>query len=309
MSKRVFLTGGSGFVGSAVIEELLTRGHHVTALAHRRPLDPSIASRVTTVEGDLFDAPALDKGLAGADAAIHIVGIIMEKPKRGVTFERIHFEGARSVADAAWRNNVRRYLHMSALGTRPGAVSTYHKTKFKAEQYVQTSGLDWTIFRPSMIHGPKGEFMKMEANWARRKAPPFLFMPYFGAGAFGRGGAGNLQPVYVKDVAKAFADALENPNTVGEIYPLAGSQVLTWPQLHHTIAQAVVGKKRKVMPIPAWYAKALTYAVPAALLPFNRDQVIMSQEDNTADMTKFKDDFGWTPGAFEEQLQEYAKQL
>ena len=309
MPKRVFVTGGSGFVGSAVIEELLGRGHEVVALTHRRPLDASIASRVTVVEGDLFDAAALNRGLAGTDAAIHIVGIIMEKPKRGVTFERIHFEGTRAVVNAVPRNNVRRYLHMSALGTRAGAVSDYHKTKYRAEQYVQASGLDWTIFRPSLIHGPKGEFVQMEVNWARRKAPPFLFMPYFGAGAFGRGGAGDLQPVYVKDIAKAFADALDNPNTVGEIYPLAGSQVLTWPQMHRAMSQAAVGKRRMVMALPAWYAKALTYALPAAMLPFNRDQVIMSQEDNTADMTKFKDDFGWTPGAFEEQLKEYAKQL
>jgi NADH dehydrogenase len=309
MAKRIFITGGSGFVGTAVIQELLARGNQVTALVHRRGLDSAIAGRVTTVEGGLFDAAALNKGLAGCDAAIHVVGIIMENWKQGVTFHRIHFEGTRGVVDAARRSNVRRYLHMSALGTRHDAVSTYHKTKYMAEQYVRNSGLDWTIFRPSMIHGPKGEFMRMEAKWARRRSAPFLFMPYFGAGAMGRGGAGLLQPVSVNDVARAFADALENPRTVGEIYPLSGSQVVTWPQLHHITSQAVVGRRRWVMPLPAWYARALTYAMPAGLLPFNRDQVIMSQEDNTADMTKFVKDFGWTPGGFEEQIKEYASQL
>src|SRR5215208_5826486 len=121
---------------------------------------------------------------------------------------------------------------MSALGTRSDAVSQYHKTKYKTERYVMESGLDWTIFRPSMIHGAKGEFMKMEAAWARGEAAPFLFMPYFGAGALGRGGAGKLQPVSVKDVAGAFVEALGNPKTVGEIYPLAGAQVVTWPEMH-----------------------------------------------------------------------------
>jgi NADH dehydrogenase len=309
MPKQIFQTGGAGFVGSAIIDELLARGHRVTAMVHQRPLDPAIASRVRTVEGDLFDRRALDDAMSGADAAVHLVGIIMEKPKRGVTFERIHFEGTKAVVDAARRNNVRRYVHMSALGTRPDAVSTYHRTKYKAEQYVMNSGLDWTIFRPSMIHGPRGEFMQMEARWARRKAPPFLFMPYFGAGAFGRGGAGKLQPVFVKDVARAFADALDNPDTIGEIYPLVGSQVITWPELHRITAQAVIGKRRWVMPLPAWYARAVTHVLPASMLPFNRDQVIMSQEDNTADMSKFTDDFGWTPGGFEEQLKGYANQL
>jgi NADH dehydrogenase len=309
MPKHVFVTGATGFVGSAVVHELLNRGHRVTALVHRRSPDDAVASRIRIVEGDLFDARALDAAMSGCDAAIHLVGIIVEKPGRGVTFERIHFEGTKSVVDAARRSNVRRYLQMSALGTRPDAVSSYHRTKYKAEQYVMNSGLDWTTFRPSMIHGPGGEFMRMEARWARRTYPPFLFMPYFGAGALGRGGAGNLQPVFVNDVARAFADALDNPGTIGEIYPLAGAQVITWPELHRITARAILGKKRWVMPLPAWYARAVTHIVPAALLPFNRDQVIMSQEDNTADMTKFAHDLGWTPGGFEERLQGYAKQL
>jgi NADH dehydrogenase len=198
---------------------------------------------------------------------------------------------------------------MSALGTRPDAVSQYHRTKYKAEEYVRRSGLDWTIFRPSMIHGPGGELMQMEAGWARQRKPPFLFMPYFGAGAMGRGGAGMLQPVYVKDVARAFVDALEKPATVRETYPLGGPDRLTWPELHRTVSEVVVGKKRWVMPVPAWYATALTRVVPQRLLPFNRDQVIMSQEDNTCDLTKFRDDFGWEPTPLREAVRSYARRL
>jgi NADH dehydrogenase len=304
---RVFVTGGSGFVGSAVVDHLLARGHSVAALSHRRGVFPRPG--IESITGDLFDAPALARGMAGADAVIHLVGIIAEEPAEGVTFERIHFEGARNVVDAARAAGVRRYVHMSALGTRHHAVSDYHKTKYRAERYVVASGLDWTIFRPSMIHGPGGEFMRMEADWVRGKAAPFLFMPYFGRGLFGRGGAGKLQPIGVNDVARAFVEALENPKSVGEIYPLAGTQVVTWPQLHRITARAVRGKNRLVVPIPAWYARLLTRAVPGSLLPFNRDQVEMSQEDNTADVTKFTTDFGWMPGGFEEQLKEYAGRL
>jgi NADH dehydrogenase len=198
---------------------------------------------------------------------------------------------------------------MSALGVRPGAVSTYHQTKYLAEQDVRNSPLDWTIFRPSLIHGPAGEFMQMEAKWARGTAPPFLFMPYFGAGAFGRGGAGMLQPIHVNDVARAFVDALENPKTVREIYPLGGPDRVSWPQLHRTVARAVVGRRRWILPMPVWKARLLTHIVPPSLLPFNRDQVIMSQEDNTADLAKFKSDFGWEPRSFEASLLEYAASI
>lgn len=307
MAGRVFVTGGSGFVGSAVIAALLERGYAVNALVNRRPIDAGEAVR--SVPGGLFDAAALDEGVRGCDAIIHLVGIIMEKRSKGITFERMHFEAARNVVDAAKRGGVKRYVHMSALGVRPGAVSDYHRSKYRAEEYVRASGLDWTIFRPSLIHGPGGEFMQMEAKWAKRKAPPFLFMPYFGAGALGRGGAGMLQPVHVGDVARAFVEALEKPETIGEIYPIAGPDRVTWPELHRISAEAIVGKRRRVMALPVWKAKLLTRVAPGALLPFNRDQVIMSQEDNTTDLGKFVADFGWTPRAFEASLREYARQL
>jgi hypothetical protein len=79
--------------------------------------------------------------------------------------------------------------------------------------------------------------------------------------------------------------------------------------MHRAVAEVVVGRKRWVMPVPAWYAKALTRVVPGSMLPFNRDQVIMSQEDNTCDLAKFKGDFGWQPQPFRAALQEYRRQL
>lgn len=308
MPGRIFVTGGSGFVGSAIIEELLGRGYAVNALS-RAHNSPSGDDRVRRIQGDLFDSQALMEGIRGCAAIVHLVGIIMEKPSKGATFQRIHIEGTRSVIEAARRAGVKRYIHMSALGSRPDAVSKYHQTKYKAEELARAGGLDWTIFRPSLIHGPRGEFMQMEARWARKQSPPWLFMPYFGAGLTRTGGAGRLQPVYVNDVARAFVDAIDNPKTIGEIYPLGGPNELTWKELHHASSQAIIGKKRWAAPLPAWYAKTLAATVPAFLLPFNRDQVIMSQENNTCDLTKFKDDFGWEPQPFAPTLQAYASQL
>lgn len=306
MPGRVFVTGGSGFVGSAVLEALHERGYAVNALVRDHK---TLTGSARPIRGDLFDQKALDESMHDCTAVIHLVGIIMERVSKGVTFERIHTQGTRSIVDAAMRNGVTRYIHMSALGTRANAVSRYHQTKFAAEQYVRESSLKWTILRPSMIHGPKGELMQMEVRWAKRKAPPFLFMPYFGGGVLGRGGAGMLQPVYVNDVARAFVDALEKPGTIGEIYPIGGPDQITWPQLHQTVARHVVGKKRPVIALPAWKAKLLTRVAPAGLLPFNYDQVVMSQEDNTCDLTKLVNDFGWTPQPFEPTLARYAASI
>ena len=308
MPGRIFVTGGSGFVGRNVIDELVRRGYAVNALARGDELDTR-DGHVQTIRGDLFDVNALNAGMAGCDAAIHLVGIIAEKPAKGVTFERIHHEGTRALVDAAKRSGVRCYVQMSALGTRPGAVSGYHKTKYKAEELVRASGLEWTIIRPSMIHGPGGEFMRMEAAWARGKSMPFLFMPYFGAGVLGTGGAGRIQPVFVGDVTRAFVDAIEKPETVRRTYDLGGPEAMTWGDMHRIASEIIVGKRRPVVPIPAWYGKMLAAVTPSALLPFNRDQIIMSQEDNTCDLAKFVQDFGWEPRAFAPTLQGYAREL
>jgi len=305
---RVFVTGGSGFVGASVLKELLARGYAASALVQQRALsvnDP----RVVPFKGDLFDPSALAKAMEGCDAVIHLVGIIKELPSRNVTFERIHVEGTRAVVDAARRAGMSRFIHMSALGSRPTAISRYHQSKFAAEEIVRTGGVAYTILRPSMIHGPEGDFMKMEVRWARGQSAPFLFMPYFAAGAFGTRGAGRLQPVYVNDVARAFVDALQRSQTINQTYVLGGQDAFSWPQMHRLISKAVVKRQRKTAGIPVWYANALTRIIPRGLLPFNKDQVIMSQENNTCDMTKFTTDFGWSPRGLEETLREYADEL
>ena len=307
MPQNVLVTGASGFVGRFVVDELLARGHAVRTLVHRRPIAAN--ERVQSVSADLFDPHALAKAMQGCHAVVHLVGIIQQNPSRGITFERMHAEATRSVVAGAKIAGVKRYVHMSALGTRAGAVSEYHQTKYRAEQCVQSSGLDWTIFRPSLIHGPGGEFTQMEAAWARKTKPPFLFMPYFGKGLLGFGGAGKLQPVYVKDVARAFAEALEAVRSAGEIYPLAVSQIVTWPQLHALFSQAAVGKRRWVLPLPVWAAKLQIALGIARLAGFNRDQVIMSQEDNTCDTAKFQDHFGWTPAGIDATLAQYGSQI
>src|SRR3954465_860627 len=200
MPGTVFVTGASGFVGEAVVEELLERGYEVNALVHRRPI-VSGGGRVHSIDGDLFDPKLLERGMRGASAVIHLVGIIFEHRYSGITFQRMHFDGTRAVVDAAKVAGVKRFVHMSALGTRMDAASDYHKSKFAAEQYVRASGLDWTIFRPSMIHGAKGEFMEMVNKWVHKKAPPFFAMPYFKGQK--RGGSPQIQPIFVKDVARA----------------------------------------------------------------------------------------------------------
>ncbi|MFI5381105.1 MAG: NAD-dependent epimerase/dehydratase family protein [Tepidisphaerales bacterium] len=308
MTPKVFVTGASGFVGRAVVQELLGRGYLVHALVHRRPLEQA-DERVKICAGGLFELAALAEAVNGCAAVIHLAGIIMENAEEGITFERVHVEGTRNVVAAAVKARARRFVQMSALGSRPGATTEYHRTKFAAEQVVRGSGLDWTIVRPSLIHGPGSDFMRREARWSRHTAAPFLFMPYFGAGPLGCRTAGRLQPIYVGDVARAIVDAMENPQHVGEVHLLGGPDTVTWPDLHHICSAAIAGSPHLALPIPAWYGRLMSNILPPALLPFNHDMVEMSQEDNTCDLTKFKARFGWEPRTLEATLREYARQL
>ncbi|MEX2212614.1 MAG: NAD(P)H-binding protein [Phycisphaeraceae bacterium] len=299
----VALTGATGFVGRHILAKLLEAGHTVRALVRDRSKLATKDARVAAVQGDLFDAAALAELVKGADAVIHTVGIIMEKRRQGQTFRRVHVEGTGHLLDAARAaGRVRKWVQMSALGTRPDAVSTYHRTKWEAEELVHSSGFDYTIFRPSIIHGPDGEFMQMVKSFWCKWFPPFV--PYFGGGAMGKKGAGRLQPVHVDDVARCCVEALLNPKASHETYPMGGPQVYTWPELYRAVGPHLPeARKKKIVAVPVWFARILA-GKPG--VPFNMDQVIMSQEDSTCETFKVRGDFGIELKAFEPMVKDYA---
>ena len=312
MPQTIFLTGATGFVGRSVLGALLDRGNAVSTLCHSKPVEglpPDQAARVRSTVGGLFDDAALRAAVAGCSAAVHLVGIIEEHPDRGETFERIHVQGTRAVLGAVKDARIRRYVHMSALGTRPDAASQYHRTKWRAEEFVRESGLEFTIFRPSMIHGPGGDFMQQVAAWARGDKLPYFFMPYFGSGIIGHAPAGKIQPVRVDEVATAFADAVTTDAAVGKTYALAGQSVVDWPTFMRTASLLITGKEKLTVGLPAWYAKLITRIAPASWLPFNRDQVIMTQEDVTADTTPAATDLNWHAAALIPAMREYAAEM
>ena len=302
----VALTGSTGFVGRHVLTKLLAKGHTVRALVRNKSKMKTTDGRLVVIEGDLFNEQATRELVRGADAVIHLVGIIMENPGQGQTFERVHVEATRNLLAAATESGrIRKWVHMSALGTRPDAVANYHRTKWTAEEWVRASGLDYTIIRPSIIHGADGEFMHMVKDFWCNLFPPFV--PYFGAGPFGTKGAGRLQPVLVDDVAHCFVEALTNAKARNETYPLGGPKAMTWPELYATVGNHLPGARKKmILAIPAWKAKMIA-GFP--LVPFNLDQVIMSQEDSTCSTSKVENDFAITLKPFEETMKEYAGRI
>jgi len=143
-------------------------------------------------DGIILNPQSLQAELNGCDAVIHLVGIISEVGEN--TFENVHVGGTRNVVAAAREQGIKRFIHMSALGTRPNAVSRYHRTKWESEEIVRGSGLNYTIFRPSLIFGPRDMFVNLFAKIIR-------FSPI--VPILGRRDA-RFQPVAIETVAGAF---------------------------------------------------------------------------------------------------------
>src|SRR5437588_8095982 len=145
---KVFRTGATGFVGSHLLRRLVNENHTVRALVRNIQSASSIKNdKVELIDGDVTQGTGLDAGMKDCDAIIHLVGIIMET--RGATFEKIHHIGTRNVVEAAWRNQVSRFVQMSALGVRANGVSEYQTSKWKGEEAVRQSGIPYCILRPS----------------------------------------------------------------------------------------------------------------------------------------------------------------
>ncbi len=312
----IAMTGASGFVGRYVAAALIERGHTVRALSRDRNAPRVLPDEgVEVVLGDVFDDGALNRAAEGADCFINLIGIHREQPG-GCTYERMHVRATQRCLDVAAEAGVDRFVQMSALGVRPEARSDYHKSKRLAELAVMDSGLDWTIFRPSIIHGPEGEFMHMAKDWVTGVGLPGFFLPYFipfdGPKPMP---PASVQPVHVEDVAALFADSVDNDDAIGEIYGVGGPQAYPWPDLLRTIRDIVPGAKPSLQPqglpepVFVMKAKGAKMLGVSALLPFTVDDVLMATEPNTCSTAKAFSHFGFEPRAFETSLADYAAQL
>ena len=285
--QTVFVTGATGFVGRAVVHALRADGLKVRCLVRRgSERDLRGLEAIERLEGDVLTRQTLDEGIGGCDAVVHLVGIIREHRGRGITFERLHVDGTLNVLAAAAAANVRRYLHMSALGTSATARSQYHQTKWLAEEAVRASALPWTIFRPSVIYGKGDGLVSMLAQMVE-KLP---VVPVIGEGRQ------KVQPVPVEQVAEGFRRALGRPETVKQTYEVGGPDAVSMDELIDAIGKALGHARIRRIHMPIRLMRIVAgalHAIPS--FPLTTDQIRMLEVDNTCDPEPFFRTFGLTP--------------
>ena len=293
----ILLTGATGFVGGNLLKEMLNQGFKVRCLVRNPSKAEAIKQPgVELVQGDVTDRDSIVGALEDGkiDTAVHLVGILAETRK--ATFKAIHTEGTRNMVKACKEKNVKRFIHISALGTRENARSEYHKTKWEAEEIIRHSGLEYTIFRPSVLFGKEDKFANLFAGII--KISPFIMIP--------GNGKNNMQPVSVKNLVAAMTMAVKDSRHINKIYEIAGPEKLTFDQIIDTICRVLGRTRLKIhIPMPLMRPGALIAECIFPKPPITRDQLLMLEEDNVTDNNALETVFGIKPLRFEERIKEY----
>jgi uncharacterized protein YbjT (DUF2867 family) len=245
--KNILLVGGTGFVGRALLSKL-SHGNalRITVPTRRRERAKALTvlPAVQVIEADVHDPVVLAKLMSGQDAIINLVGVLhsTEGTPYGAEFARAHVELPQKIVAAARLAGIRRVLHVSALQASLDAPSAYLRSKAAGEAVVRASGMEWTIFRPSVIFGEGDAFLTLFARLA--KIVPFFPL----ASAHAR-----FQPIWIQDVTATIAESLQRADSIGQIYELCGPQQYTLAELVR-YASLTAGHPRRVLPLPDWLA-------------------------------------------------------
>ena len=301
MKQQICVLGGSGFVGQRIVSTLAAEGHTIRVLTRRRERHREllVLPTVEVVDADVYKSEDLRQYFAGQDTVINLIGILNEKRDNGKGFHHAHVELAQNVIAACKAQGVKRLLHMSALNADPATGSSYYlRSKGEAEQLVHAAqGIRVTSFRPSVIFGPGDSFFNRFADLLRM-APGVLPLAC---------GKSRLAPVFVGDVAQAFARSLVDPATYGQRYNICGPQEYTLQQLVQYTAE-LLGLNRRVISLGrfnSWLQANMLQYFPGK--PFSRDNYRSLQMPSTCKKGEdvLRNVFGIEPTSIEAEVPSY----
>lgn len=299
-AKIACVFGGTGFVGRQVVRELALKGY-IVKVATRVPeraffLKPcGVVGQVAAIACSVSDAKSVAQAVCGADVVVNCIGILFEKKKGD--FARVHTDFPQALGKACKKENVRRLVHISALGVDK-STSKYAFSKREGEKKLRKAFPGVTILRPSIIFGPDDSFFNMFANMAQ--ILPFL--PLIG------GGKTQFQPVYVGDVADAVMKAVSGRagDMQGEIFELGGPETVNFREIYEILFE-YIGIQRPLIPLPFFIAKmqgAFLSLLPKPPLTMDQVESLKTHSIVSGDAKGFED-LNIAPSALDTILPDY----
>lgn len=293
----IFIAGGTGFVGRHLVDRLLKEGKKVRCLVRESSrVDTLKRAGVELAVGDITDYNSLEEATKGVEKVIHLVGIIQESGKS--TFKSIHVEGTKNIIKASLKNGVRLLFYQSALGADVSSPLGYHRTKAEAEILVKESGLQYVIFRPSLIFGSGDKFI-LRLSSVIKKSP---LIPVIGEGK------ARFQPIYIEDWVSCALIALEDVRMHNRIIEFGGPEHLTYTEIIDILTEVLRVQRYKVyMPVHVMrpLVKFMEKILPEP--PVTTEQLILLQQDNICDIRSVEKTFGFKPITLKEGVRRFLK--
>ncbi len=288
----ILVTGSTGFVGSHLVSRLVKTGDKIRCLV--RSLAKAAALQAYGIEvvlGDVTRLQTLKQVMPGVETVIHLVAIIRES--KDVTFDKINVQGTRNMVQAALESGVKRFIYVSALGASPNPKYRYTYSKWKGEEVVRSSNLDFTIFRPSVMFGQGSGF----TGQIIRSLTMFPFLaPVPGSGRT------RFQPIWVEDVATCVIRALKS-GKIGQLYEIGGPEHLTYEQMLDTVIRVLEIKRVKVhIPLSLMHPAVVAMERVMPNPPVTLDELAQLEVDNTTDLHSIEHLFGFKPLALSRGL-------
>jgi len=298
----ILVTGASGFVGSHLLPVLLAAGHRVLALVRSPSAGEAVLERLTPAQrvmvelrtGDITHPATLHPAMAGVDAVVHLAAIPRDF-NGGADLRLVNTEGTRAVVAAMHEADVRRLVHMGAMGVEDDPSLHYASSKAKADALVRDSGLDWTILKPSLQFGEGDGFFNIIAGLVRL-SPGIVPVPGDGSARF--------QPIHSGDVAAVTARVLADPTTIGETFELGGPRYWTYREITREVLTAL-GKRRAILPMPIVLIRLVAGSAELVHIPFPvaTDQLRQLRLDNIGPLDLIPSRFGFTARPMEGALE------
>lgn len=249
----ILVAGGTGFVGSAIVRELVRRGDEVAVLTRDAERAKERLGGVAELrEGDVRDSPALGAAMDGVKVVIatqQFAGFPMENQRSGRTFEEVDGKGTENLVAAAKAAGVGRFVYLSGAGAAPDAKFHWFRTKWRAEEAVRNSGMTYVVLRPSWVFGPEDAALNRFLNMSK-------FLPF--VPLIGSPGQQRVQPAFIDDVAKIAAESVTNAAADDQTFEIGGPEVMTMSELTR-VALEVAGRKRLLLATPAAIMKPVAF--------------------------------------------------